>query len=237
MAMNAPTSQPRPWDDRGRAEAPSEGTSCVAEGNAAASARNGLARAVFVDKDGTLVHDVPYNVDPERITLIAGVGESLRRLQDAGFLLFVVSNQPGVALGRFPATALGAVEARLDELLAPFGVMFTAYCWCPHPPVGVRAAVVCTCRKPRPGLLLDAAATHGIALERSWMVGDILDDIEAGNRAGCRTVLVDRGNETRWRAGRLRTPNAIVYQFADAAAMILDGSRDVANERPRAAPA
>jgi D-glycero-D-manno-heptose 1,7-bisphosphate phosphatase len=69
------------------------------------------------------------------------------------------------------------------------------------------------------------------------MIGDILDDIEAGNRAGCRTVLVDRGNETRWRTGRLRTPNAIVYQLADAAAIILDGTRDEALARPRAAPA
>ncbi|HSC23772.1 MAG TPA: HAD family hydrolase [Casimicrobiaceae bacterium] len=194
-------------------------------------------KAVFVDKDGTLVHDVPYNVDPDRIVLIPGVGESLRRLQDAGFLLFVVSNQPGVALGRFPASALRGVEARLDELVGRHGVVFTGYCWCPHPPVGVRNAVVCTCRKPRPGMLLDAAATHGVALERSWMVGDILDDIEAGNRAGCRTILVDRGGETRWRAGRVRTPNAIVYQFADAAAMILDGTRDGAKGRPRVAPA
>jgi phosphoglycolate phosphatase-like HAD superfamily hydrolase len=86
-------------------------------------------------------------------------------------------------------------------------------------------------------LLLDAATTHGVDLERSWMIGDILDDIEAGNRAGCRTVLVDRGNETRWRTGRLRTPNAIVYQLADAAAIILDGTRDEALARPRAAPA
>jgi histidinol-phosphate phosphatase family protein len=230
MAMNAPTSQPRPWDHHTRAEGLPRGASPAPAGGSA-------ARAVFLDKDGTLVHDVPYNVDPDCIDLIAGVGESLRSLQDAGFLLFVVSNQPGVALGRFPVSALGAVEARLDELLAPFGVMITAYCWCPHPPAGMRGAVACTCRKPRPGLLLDAAATHGIALERSWMVGDILDDIEAGNRAGCRTVLVDRGNETRWRAGRLRTPNAIVYQFADAADMILDGARDVAKDRPRAAPA
>jgi histidinol-phosphate phosphatase family protein len=217
---DAPTEQPRAW-----------------QASNAPQAEARTRRAVFVDKDGTLVQDVPCNVDSDRIALIPGVGESLRKLQDAGFLLFVVSNQPAVALGRFPASALRAVETRLDELLTPYGVMFTAYCWCPHPPVGMRAAVACTCRKPRPGLLLDAAATHGVALERSWMVGDILDDIEAGNRAGCRTVLVDRGNETRWRAGRLRTPNAIVYQFADAAAMILDGSRDVAKGRPRAAPA
>ena len=217
MAMNAAQTQPQAWD--------------------AGSSESRTARAVFVDKDGTLVQDVPYNVDPERIALLPGVGDALRRLQDAGFLLFVVSNQPGVALGRFPASALNGVEARLDELLSPFGVMISAYCWCPHPPAGMRGAIACTCRKPRPGLLLDAAATHGVALERSWMVGDILDDVEAGQRAGCRTVLVDRGNETRWRAGRLRTPNAIVYQFADAASIILDGLRDGRAERPRVAPA
>lgn len=222
--MNAQIEHPLAWQDRAA-------TSPEAWKEAE------LRRAVFLDKDGTLVQDVPYNVDPERIVLVPGVGESLRRLQDAGFLLFVVSNQPGVALGRFPASALSVVEARVDELVGLHGVVFTAYCWCPHPPVGVRKAIPCTCRTPRPGLLLDAAATHGVALERSWMVGDVLDDIEAGNRANCRTILVDRGNETRWRAGRLRTPNAIVYQFADAAAMILDDSRDVAKGRPRVAPA
>ena len=196
------------------------------------------ARAVFLDKDGTLVHDLPYNVDPSRIALLPGVGESLRRLQDAGFLLFVVSNQPGVALGRFPASALSGVEARIDELLADFGVVVGGYAWCTHAPAGVRSAgtLACTCRKPRPGLILDTAATHEVALERSWMIGDILDDVEAGNRAGCRTILVDRGNETRWRAGKLRTPNAIVYQFADAAAFILDGLRQARADRPRVAP-
>jgi D-glycero-D-manno-heptose 1,7-bisphosphate phosphatase len=197
------------------------------------------ARAVFLDKDGTLVPDLPYNVDAERIALLPGVGDGLRRLQDDGFLLFVVSNQPGVALGRFSANALNAVEARLDELLAPHGVVIAGYGWCTHPPAGVRnsGVVACTCRKPRPGLLLDAAATHSIALDRSWMIGDILDDVEAGVRAGCRTVLVDRGNETRWRAGRLRTPNAIVYHFADAASIVLDGSRSARADRPGATPA
>jgi len=188
-----------------------------------------IGRAVFLDKDGTLVHDVPYNVDPEQMALLPGVGSALRRLQDEGFLLFVVSNQPGVALGRFAAGALAVVEARLDELLAPHGVVISGYGWCTHHPAGVRSAnmLACTCRKPRPGLLLDFAATHSIALDESWMICDILDDVEAGARAGCRTILVDRGSETRWRAGRLRTPNAIVYQFADAASIILEGSRGV----------
>ena len=105
--------------------------------------------------------------------------------------------------------------------------MIADYCWCTHHPAGARttAAVACSCRKPRPGLLLDAAVTHAIAVEQSWMIGDMLDDVESGLRAGCRTVLVDRGNETRWRAGRLRTPNVIVYDFADAVSVVLGGPR------------
>jgi D-glycero-D-manno-heptose 1,7-bisphosphate phosphatase len=186
-------------------------------------------RAVFLDKDGTLIRNVPYNVDPARVELLPRVAEGLRRLQDAGYVLVVVSNQPGVALNRFPASALAYVEARIDELLVPFGVLITAYGWCTHHPAGVRVrgVVACTCRKPRPGLLLDAAATHHISLAQSWMIGDILDDVEAGRRAGCGTILVDRGNETRWRAGRLRTPRAIVYDFADAVSFILNGGRAI----------
>jgi histidinol-phosphate phosphatase family protein len=185
------------------------------------------ARAVFIDMDGTLVYAVPHRIDPDRIDLLPRVGEGLRRLQDAGFLLIVVSNEPGVATGRIPAAALERVEARIDELLAPYGVVITSYGWCTHHPPGARVigAVACACRKPRPGLLLDAAATQGIALDQSWMIGDVLDDVEAGVRAGCRAVLVDRGGETRWRAGRLRTPSAIVYDFADAASFIVDGPR------------
>ena len=196
-------------------------------------------RAVFLDKDGTIVCDGPYNVDPGRCELLPGVGEGLRQLQDAGYLLIVVSNQPGVALGHFPATALARIEALIDELVAPFGVIVSDYGWCTHRPAGMRTAGMepCACRKPRAGLLLEAATAHGIVLEESWMIGDILDDIEAGTRAGCRTILVDRGNETRWRAGRLRTPRAIVYEFSDAVSYILDGSRAARASQSRVAPA
>ena len=192
------------------------------------------ARAVFLDKDGTLVHGLPHGSDPDLLELLPRVGEGLRHLQDAGYLLIVASNEPGVALGRFPASALTLVEARIDELLAPYGVVISGYFWCIHHPPGTRVvgATACTCRKPRPGLLLDAAGTQGIALDHSWMIGDILDDVEAGVRAGCRAVLVDRGGETRWRAGRVRTPSAIVYDFADAAAFIVDGQRKMSASRP-----
>jgi histidinol-phosphate phosphatase family protein len=184
--------------------------------------------------DGTLVYAVSHRTEPDRIDLLPRVGEGLRRLQDAGFLLIVVSNEPGVATGRIPVAALERVEARIDQLLAPFGVVITSYGWCTHHPPGARVigAVACACRKPRPGLLLDAALTQGIALDQSWMIGDVLDDVEAGVRAGCRAVLVDRGGETRWRAGRLRTPSAIVYDFGDAANFIVDGQRKARASQP-----
>jgi phosphoglycolate phosphatase-like HAD superfamily hydrolase len=90
---------------------------------------------------------------------------------------------------------------------------------------------------PRPGLLHDAASANAIALARSWMIGDRLDDVEAGVRAGCRTILVDHGADTRWRTGRLRTPNAIVYDFCDAVSIVVDEPRSADRVQSTAAPA
>jgi histidinol-phosphate phosphatase family protein len=182
-----------------------------------------MPRAVFLDKDGTLVHNVPYNVDPARVTLTAGAGGALRALKADGFLLIVVSNQSGVALGRFSLEALAPVEARIQELLASSGVAIDAFYYCPHLPqsANVRYAVQCLCRKPQPGLLRSAAREWDIDLAHSWLVGDILDDVEAGNRAGCRTVLVDSGNETEWRLGPHRQPHELTRSLHDAARSIL----------------
>src|SRR5690606_37222455 len=103
--------------------------------------------------------------------------------------------------GRFSLQALAAVEERIQDLLRPSGVAIDAFYYCPHLPQAPNARydVRCLCRKPQPGLLRRAACEWGIELTESWLVGDILDDIEAGNRAGCRTVLVDVGSETEWR--------------------------------------
>src|SRR3954469_14292465 len=156
-------------------------------------------RAVFLDKDGTLVEDVPYNVDPSRIRLAPGVAEGLPILADAGYRLIVISNQSGVARGLFEEGALAAVRDRIRQLLAGHGVHLDGFYYCPHHPDGTvpRYAVRCHCRKPEPGLILAAAREHGIALAHSWFVGDILDDVEAGRRAGCRTAPVDNREETK----------------------------------------
>lgn len=170
------------------------------------------SRAVFFDKDGTLIPDIPYNCDPARIAFVPGAEAVLRALATDGFELFVVSNQSGVARGLFPGSALEAVTAKLHALFLEAGVRLSGVFYCVHAPGGD-----CCCRKPRPGMLLQAALRHDLCLPDSWMVGDIQDDVEAGNAAGARTVLVANGNEREWRPGPRRTPDAIVANFADVA--------------------
>lgn len=175
----------------------------------AATGRRAMTNAaVLFDKDGTLLEDVPYNVDPARMRFAPGAREALTLLAARGLRLFVVSNQSGVAFGRFPYEALGEMEAHLRRMFEACGVMLAGAYWCPHHPEGVvaRYAHRCACRKPAPGMVLQAAREHDIDLAASWFVGDILDDIEAGTRAGCRTVLIDNGNETQWVSGPDRVP-------------------------------
>ncbi len=190
-------------------------------------------RAVFLDKDGTLIVDVPYNVSPELIQLTPGAGEGLALLQERGYRLVVVSNQPGVALGRFPESALEAVDDRLRELVAAHGTTLASFEYCPHHPEGSVApyARTCDCRKPAPGMILAAAARHGLDLARSWLVGDILDDIEAGRRAGCRTILIDNGNETEWALSPERQFHHVAADLAGAARIIAAMDQDASLHR------
>jgi D,D-heptose 1,7-bisphosphate phosphatase len=179
--------------------------------------------AVFLDKDGTIVEDVPYNVDPDRIVLAPGAAEGALLLHDAGFALVVVSNQSGVARGYFREEELVPVEDRLRDMLAEYDVPLAGFYYCPHHPQGsvARYTAPCDCRKPAPGMLLAAADDLDLDLASSWMVGDILDDIEAGHRAGCRTVLIDNGNETQWQCSPSRRPHFVVPNLATAAHCIL----------------
>ncbi len=181
-----------------------------------------MKRAVFLDKDGTLVANVPYNVEPGRIRLVSGARAAARAFAGAGFELVVVSNQSGVARGLFDERALAGVEARIRQLLADAGVVVAGFYWCPHHPDGsvARYAIRCGCRKPAPGLLRRAARDLGISLQESWMIGDILDDVEAGRRAGCRTVLVNNGGETEWVMSPQRQPDLVAADLQEAAEIV-----------------
>lgn len=183
-----------------------------------------MERFIFLDKDGTLIRDVPYNVDPNKIQFEPGAASGLRRLSEAGFHLVIVSNQSGVARGYFKEEALKTVEARMRTLFQQeAGAELEGFYYCPHHPDGSvpEYAIDCICRKPGPGMLLHAAEDLGINLAQAWMIGDILNDVEAGKRAGCRTILIDNGNETEWQAGPWRTPDFIVSNLEEAAQIIL----------------
>lgn len=174
-------------------------------------------RAVFLDRDGTLVEARHYPSRPEELVLCADVGPELAALQAAGFRLAVVTNQAGIAHGYFTEADLTAMHLHLRRELAAFGVRLDAIYACPHHQEGTVAPfnVACDCRKPAPGMLLRAADELGVDLARSWLVGDVLDDVEAGHRAGCRTVLVDRGTE-RTPEAPWRTPDAIARDTCHA---------------------
>lgn len=155
------------------------------------------SRALFLDRDGTLVYPAHYPSRPEELQLYDSLGPALHALKQMGFLVVIVTNQSGLARGYFTEADLECMHTYLRAELRRMDVRVDGIYYCPHHPEGIipDLAIPCACRKPRPGLLLQAAAELNIDLASSWLVGDILDDVEAGNRAGCRTVLVDLGTE------------------------------------------
>src|SRR6185437_3463989 len=146
-----------------------------------AVAMSGFFDAVLFDRDGTLIEDVPYNGDPARVAPMPGARPALDRLRDAGLRLGVVTNQSGLARGRFTAGDLAAVNARVEALLGPFDTWQV----CPH-----AEPVRCACRKPLPGLVVRAAAELGTTPDRCAVVGDIGRDMAAALAAGAAGVLV-----------------------------------------------
>lgn len=152
----------------------------------------GALKAVFLDRDGVLIEDTGYPDDPASISLLPSVGEGLRALLAAGWRLVVVSNQAGVARGKFSLATLEAMHERLVVLLEAEGVSLDALYFCPHhaehgsPPFNID----CDHRKPAPGMLRSAADELDLDLRSCWMIGDRESDIEAGRAAGCRTILI-----------------------------------------------
>jgi D,D-heptose 1,7-bisphosphate phosphatase len=182
-----------------------------------------MVKAVFIDKDGTLVEDVPYNVNPDLINFTTGAIDALKSLKSDGYRIIIVSNQSGIAHGYFSENDFRILRKTLQEMLEAAGASIDGFYFCPHHPAGKVSpyAIRCECRKPKPGLLIAAAEEHNIDLTRSWMIGDILNDVEAGTRAGCKTILINNGNETEWKFGENRLPTAIVPNMISAARRIL----------------
>jgi D-glycero-D-manno-heptose 1,7-bisphosphate phosphatase len=145
-----------------------------------------LRPALFLDRDGTLMVDSGYVGTADEVVLIDGAATALAELRDLGYALVVATNQSGVARGLFESADVEAVHRRLDQLLseAEPHARVDAYYWCPHGP-GSAGEEVCRCRKPRPGLILQAAADLDLDLRRSGGIGDADRDVEAAIEAGC----------------------------------------------------
>lgn len=155
-------------------------------------------RAIFLDRDGTLNKYVGFLTDINDLQLVEGAAEAVRKINASGYLAIVITNQPVIARGEVSLEELTEIHNKLETLLGQEGAYLDAIYYCPHHPdkgfAGERPEykIECECRKPRPGLLLQAAADYNIDLTASWMVGDGDNDIKAGQAAGCSTILLDR---------------------------------------------
>lgn len=171
----------------------------------------GLPDLVLFDRDGTLVHDVPYNGDPALVAPVPGAAGSLARLRALGVRVGLVSNQSGVASGRIDLEQVRLVNDRVARLLGPFDVVRL----CPHAP-----DEGCTCRKPAPGMVKDACAALGVETDRCVVVGDIGSDVEAAEAAGARGILVPTGAT---RAEEVRAAETVAGSIGVAVDRIIAG--------------
>ena len=157
-------------------------------------------RAVFLDRDGTINKYVGFLRNIDDFELLPGAAEAIGRINASGYLAIVITNQPVIARGEVTTEQLEEIHNKMETLLGQQGAYLDAIYYCPHHPhkgyAGEVAAlkIDCTCRKPKPGLLLKAAEDFNIDLSQSWMVGDSENDVLAGQAAGCHTALIGEGS-------------------------------------------
>jgi D-glycero-D-manno-heptose 1,7-bisphosphate phosphatase len=153
-------------------------------------------KAVFLDRDGTINRYVGFLRDPEEFELLPGVAEAIRKINASGYLCIVVTNQPVIARGEVSVAGLAGIHNKMETLLGMEGAYIDGLYYCPHHPhKGYEGEIPelkidCDCRKPKPGMLLQAAEDFHIDLDRSWMIGDGENDVLAGKNAGCQTALI-----------------------------------------------
>ena len=151
--------------------------------------------AVFLDRDGTINEEVGYIYEPQDLRLIPGAAGAIHRLNEAGILAILTTNQSGPARGYYPESHIETLHQRLNDLLLEEGALLDALYYCPHLPDGVnpRYAIPCQCRKPERGMIDQALAAHDIDLPRSYVIGDKATDVEFGHKVGCKSVLLLTG--------------------------------------------
>jgi D-glycero-D-manno-heptose 1,7-bisphosphate phosphatase len=172
-------------------------------------------RFVLLDRDGTIIVEKHYLSDPEAVELIEGAAEGLRRLRAMGLGLAIVTNQSAIGRGYFDRDRLGEIHARLLELLGAEGIAIDGIFFCPHTPDDA-----CACRKPRPGLIEQAAAALDFTPSQSFVVGDMKSDVELGRGVGATTLLVRSGYGARTESEAAASPDHVVDGLDEAASVI-----------------
>ena len=192
-----------------------------------------MNKAVFLDRDGTVNEEVGYLSDLKQLKVIPGAGAAIRRLNEAGFKVVLVTNQSGVARGYFSESFVLDTHALLEQRLRNEGARFDGIYYCPHHPTkgNSRYTTECDCRKPGTGMIDRAARDLNVDVKKSYVVGDKWSDVELGQRAGAHTILVRSGitpdREGNLRPGHLLDPEFIARTITEAVEWILQrGTRD-----------
>lgn len=193
-------------------------------------------KAIFLDRDDTLIEDAGYISNPDQVKLLDGVPESLIELKDMGYKLIVVSNQSAVARGIVSEKVLGEIHNRLKQLLAEKGATLDKIYYCPYHPEGIIAKYrkESDWRKPSPGMLLAAADEMDIDFGQSWVIGNSGRDIEAGLRVGCKTILIDNPSRTKMPEAGKPNPDFMAVDITEAANIIKRNQRSSATSPVRA---
>ncbi len=183
-------------------------------------------KAVFLDRDGTIIEEANYLADPDGVRLLDGAAKGIQMLKEAGYFIVVTTNQSGVARGYFSEETLRQVNERMRVHLREEGTDIDALYYCPHYEQGSleEFALACECRKPLPGMIHQASREHELDLYQSWVIGDKTADIEFGRAVDCRTVLVLTGYGQQTKAqgfAQDRRPTLVVKNLSAAAVTIL----------------
>ena len=182
-------------------------------------------KAIFLDRDGTINKYVGFLQDIEKFELLPGVAEAVRRINESGYLCIVVTNQPAIARGGITVSELYEIHEKMETLIGKAGAYIDGLYYCPHhPDKGFDGEVAelkfdCECRKPKPGMILQASQDFNISLEDSWMIGDGKRDIECGKNAGCKTILLTGGESGDGEYGQ----DYKAERLLEAVEMILSG--------------
>ncbi len=186
-----------------------------------------MNKAVFLDRDGTINEEVGYITDLHKLRLIPGAGAAIRKLNEAGFKVAVVTNQAGVARGHFTEPFILKTHKLFLEMLRAEGAHIDGIYYCPHhPTIGNSSYTIdCDCRKPKTGMIDRAAQDLDVNVNASYMVGDKWSDIEMGQRAGAYTVLVRTGHgsseQDNERPSSVTDPDFVAHDLAEAVVWIL----------------